>query len=573
MSVSESLAEATTVEVEVNKEATESSVEDTRTDMEVNTDINVTEPEAPLTPLKHLHSLLALPNKAWCDQSPDDINKIHISKLSEASSSTQSSVVTHTLTVHEDLSWTLFVNHHKIEPATCSALASFPSALNSRTLNRLLSSLDQLPVCSGQPDPDFVHMVTDKKGKILSPKGAVVAYVDDTPVELHQAVYSKTVRTTDCEIICHSVTCLSCKKYRSTLRSMHHRLKKQTKPSKYTNDRYLNTPEKVEKISSLRKRALTAEHNVSKLRERICKLTQDDSETVDKDLESDLLDIMRENDEKVKASHPEGSFTRIFWEEQLKAASVGNMKQIRWHPVMIKFCLNLKLLSTSAYHSLRTSGFMKLPSERTLRDYTHHFVSKAGFQEEVDDQLLAEIKQLNLPDSRRYVAILIDEMKIKEGLVYNKYSGEIIGFTKLSDVNDQLNRLEQGDSSPVIAKQVLVVMVRGIMCKLEFPYAHFGSCGVTADYLYPIIWETVRRLEANEIKVICLTADGASCNRKLFRMHYDEKDPSTFKYKARNPYASDYRWLYFISDPPHLLKTVRNCWSHSGIDGTRRMQV
>lgn len=30
-----------------------------------------------------------------------------------------------------------------------------------------------------------------------------------------------------------------------------------------------------------------------------------------------------------------------------------------------------------------------------------------------------------LPESRKYVALLIDEMKVKEGLVFNKYSGEI----------------------------------------------------------------------------------------------------------------------------------------------------
>lgn len=74
------------------------------------------------------------------------------------------------------------------------------------------------------------------------------------------------------------------------------------------------------------------------------------------------------------------------------------------------------------------------------------------------------------------------------------------------------------------------------------------------------------------MKVLCITADGASSNRKFFRMHYNKKDPQTF-HKTRNIYSTDNRWLYFISDPPHLLKTVRNCWSHSGKDGTRHMKV
>lgn len=28
-----------------------------------------------------------------------------------------------------------------------------------------------------------------------------------------------------------------------------------------------------------------------------------------------------------------------------------------------------------------------------------------------------------------------------------------------------------------------------------------------------------------------------------------------------------------MSDVPHLLKTIRNCWSHSGYEQTRLMQV
>lgn len=32
-------------------------------------------------------------------------------------------------------------------------------------------------------------------------------------------------------------------------------------------------------------------------------------------------------------------------------------------------------------------------------------------------------------------------------------------------------------------------------------------------------------------------------------------------HKVKNPYSTDKRELFFFSDPPHLIKTVRNCWS------------
>ncbi len=225
---------------------------------------------------------------------------------------------------------------------------------------------------------------------------------------------------------------------------------------------------------------------------------------------------------------------------------------------------------------MRSSGFVQLPSERTLRDYTHYFSSWPGYQVDLNLQLQKEANIESLPESHRYVALLLDEMKIKEDLIYDKYSGHIIGFTHLGDVNDILRQLEAACSDdsrhPPVSKHILVLMVRGIFFKLEFPYAHFATRSVTADILFPIVWDGIRQLECIGLKVICVTADGASCNRKFFRMH---RSKDGF-YKTHNPFADpkEKRMLYFISDPPHLLKMTRNCLSHSdGSTGTRWMMV
>ena len=46
-------------------------------------------------------------------------------------------------------------------------------------------------------------------------------------------------------------------------------------------------------------------------------------------------------------------------------------------------------------------------------------------------------------------------------------------------------------------------------------------------------------------------------NRRLIKLH----DPAVpVLHKVKNPYAEDGRDLLFFSDPPHLVKTVRNCW-------------
>lgn len=50
-------------------------------------------------------------------------------------------------------------------------------------------------------------------------------------------------------------------------------------------------------------------------------------------------------------------------------------------------------------------------------------------------------------------------------------------------------------------------------------------------------------------------------NRRLFRLHNTSSRPGDV-YRVPNPY-SEKRYMYFMSDPPHLIKTVRNAWSNS----------
>lgn len=184
---------------------------------------------------------------------------------------------------------------------------------------------------------------------------------------------------------------------------------------------------------------------------------------------------------------------------------------MRWHPLIIRWCLNLKLISSAAYHATRSAGFIKLPSERTLRDYTHYFKSRAGFQLEVNQQLQNESKVSDLPENRRFCALLVDEMKLKENLVYDKFEGEIIGFTDLGHVNNEILNLErecQGNTDhPPVAKHLLVFMVRVFFFKLDFPYAHFASLNATGDLLFPIVWKAIEHIESIGLKVICITAD------------------------------------------------------------------
>ena len=433
-------------------------------------------------------------------------------------------------------------------------------------------------------------MCKTKKGVFTNTSGDVVAYLDDfAPVVFNEVVYQCTIRNNKCELLTNLEKCRHCDAYRNSLRKSHSRWvhksdEDNTQSKSNVNIRFLSTPEKNKRILRNKERAIAAEKQVIMLSEKIAKLTEMQGEHLSDSLHKDILEAMKECSQTVSDTYPEGSFARLFWAEQLRAANVKNARQMRWHPLIIRWCLNLKLMSSSSYHAMRTAGFIKLPSERTLRDYSNYFKGKTGYQVEVNHELQRESKVSSLPDCRKYVTVVIDEMKVKENLVYDKHSGEIVGYTALGDINDELDAIEKRcenlQQQPDIAKHVLVIMVRGILFKLDFPLAHFAVSSLTGEQLFPIVWEGVKIIESLGLKVLCITADGASPNQKFFKMHrsIQESSKSTSEpsivYKTENVYAENGdRWIFFVSDPPHLMKTARNCLYNSGFSGTRLTTV
>ena len=82
--------------------------------------------------------------------------------------------------------------------------------------------------------------------------------------------------------------------------------------------------------------------------------------------------------------------------------------------------------SPSAYRELRDSGALIFPSERVLRDYKSYFKPKPGINSENNEDLRG--KSANFNDMQIYVVVVMHEMNIQSNLVFDKYSGDLIGF-------------------------------------------------------------------------------------------------------------------------------------------------
>ena len=98
----------------------------------------------------------------------------------------------------------------------------------------------------------------------------------------------------------------------------------------------------------------------------------------------------------------------------------------------------------------------------------------------------------------KLVVLLLDEMHIREELVFNKHCGKLVGFSNLGCINSHLSRFEEAleseeesDSATPLAKSMTVFMVRGLFSNLKFPYAMFPCAKLVGEQLVPIFWECV----------------------------------------------------------------------------------
>ena len=179
-----------------------------------------------------------------------------------------------------------------------------------------------------------------------------------------------------------------------------------------------------------------------------------------------------------------------------------------------------------------------------------------GFNPDVITDL-AKKKPKNFMPHQRFVTILVTD------LIWDKYSGELIGFVDLGDCDINAATLVKPTE---LATHVLVFMVKSIVNPLSISLATFATTGVFSFQLMPIFWTAVSYLEKIYLKVISATVDGASPNRKLFRIHkfMDGDAGKNVVYREQNIYANDKRFIYFFSDVPHLIKTSCNCLANSG---------
>ena len=184
-----------------------------------------------------------------------------------------------------------------------------------------------------------------------------------------------------------------------------------------------------------------------------------------------------------------------------------------------------------------------------------------------------------MKDHKRNCSLLLDEMKIKWGLVFSQATGKLIGFSEIGDNNEELLEFERKISGKErdLATHILAFMARTYFRISISQLVIFALKGFNSDQIFPCVWEAIGVLESIGLKVCACICDGATPNWKFFKLHAMKNSENISNdgvvYWMVNRFDFQQK-IYFVSNPQHLIKTLRNNAENShGHNNTHNLMV
>jgi hypothetical protein len=213
-------------------------------------------------------------------------------------------------------------------------------------------------------------------------------------------------------------------------------------------------------------------------------------------------------------------------------------KQRHWSNEMKKYCFSIYYKSPSCYRYLRKT--FRMPSVRTLQRLTEGITIKCGFSPEFQRVLSAKVKDMS--EMSKYCVLCLDEMAIQAGLSYDPKMDAIIGFEDLGDCG----------KSQSVAKQALVFMVCGMFENWKQPIGCFAvSTSAPGEILKNLIVQAIKFISDTGLIPKVVIMDQGPNNQKAMRLLGVSVDQPFIVSNNRQV-------IFFMYDPPHLLKSVRN---------------
>lgn len=212
----------------------------------------------------------------------------------------------------------------------------------------------------------------------------------------------------------------------------------------------------------------------------------------------------------------------------------------RYPPELLVFASILFTISPHAYRFLRSSSKVKLPHPETIRRVCSTY-EVCPTSEQQDACFLSYAKMIanTMLDHERTVTLMMDEIHLQSFFDYK--GGHITGAATNS-------------TSP--AKTAFVFMIQSLLSRNKDVVHILPVSKIDANILHSFLRKLIIELEVSGLKVIAVISDNNSINRKAMSFFATPPDVSIVYKHPTDPA----RPLFFVVDPVHLLKCIRNNW-------------
>lgn len=154
------------------------------------------------------------------------------------------------------------------------------------------------------------------------------------------------------------------------------------------------------------------------------------------------------------------------------------------------------------------------------------------------------------PAVQRYGKLILEEIKLKESVDFNKSTYKFDGFVNFS---------RSREAATVHADHALVIMFIPLFHNSVQPVASFATRGAAPGFVpAKLVLECVIELECHNASVIAVVSDGAGNNRSMWKHVGISGKLQGPVNKVPHPTLVGGRFLHFLCDVPPILKCMRN---------------
>ncbi|XP_077564453.1 uncharacterized protein LOC144179904 [Haemaphysalis longicornis] len=220
----------------------------------------------------------------------------------------------------------------------------------------------------------------------------------------------------------------------------------------------------------------------------------------------------------------------------------------RYDDEWVMTCLLLQISSPKAYTLISDMQLLPLPTKAHLRQIISGIPCKYGYNEVALSTIKAHFQGKS--HIRRSGVLLLDEIKLKQSVAFNKASCKMDGFVDYGDVTST--------ATDQLADHGLVLMFVPLFEDWVQPIASFATKGAApGKVLSELVLRAVLELHKSNASVLPIISDGAGNNRSMWtQLGISGKLDSTCHH-IEHPCEPSQR-IYFICDVPHIIKCIRN---------------